>query len=92
MTQWIRYETHVGDPINTQTATLIPFAKALEIRFPGNSGGFIVNRPTSVLVAEKNGREENLSIRNVTRIAIWSIYGISALVVLLTWLFKPSRE
>lgn len=92
MSQWIRYDTHVGDPVDTRNATLIPFSKALEIRFPGMGGGFLFNRPTSVLVVDAEGREEVLPIHNVTRIAVWSIYGLAAAAILMTWLANRKRK
>ena len=42
-------------------------AKSWQVRFPGNLGGIIWNRPSSIVVRSADGEEEVLPVRDVTR-------------------------
>ncbi len=80
-------ETIAGTPIKAGEAELIPFSRAVILRFPGwRQGGVIWNRPVSVLVTGSGGQEEILRVRDVTRmgqIAILAAGFIGSLLIYL---------
>lgn len=83
MSNLIYTETHAGEPIALANARLIPFSKTLHVQIPGLWGGFIWERPASILVMHADGREEIIPIQDVTRYIVWGLLGATALV----WLF-----
>jgi hypothetical protein len=92
----IRYETRAGDPIQVAGRRIIPFSKALIVRFPGPHGGLIWNRPVSVAVQGDDGQERVIPVVDVTRMAIWGMLGgwlmVMAILGLLSRLGRGSRR
>lgn len=84
---FVQVETRAGDPIRVFGSEIIPFSRAVILRFPGISGGVIWNRPVSVLVGTDGEREEILRVRDVTRLAQVFILGAGLLGSFLIWLF-----
>jgi hypothetical protein len=81
----IQKETRLGVPIKVGKRTVMPQSQAIMIRFP--FGGFVWNRPTAVLVTEDN-QTTTIPITDPTRLALWTLTGITMLVSLLIRLFK----
>jgi hypothetical protein len=81
----IQKETRLGVPIKVGKRTVMPQSQAITIRFP--FGGFVWNRPTAVLVTEDN-QTTTIPITDPTRLALWTLTGITMLVSLLIRLFK----
>ncbi len=52
---------------------ITPQTNVFKIRLPGHHAGLIWNRPRAILVHTQDGREISLPVRDVTRIAIWSM-------------------
>jgi hypothetical protein len=77
----IRYETRAGEPIQAAGRRIIPFSKALIVRFPGLPGGLIWNRPVSVSVQGEAGQEQVIPVVDVTRLALWGMLGGSLLAM-----------
>ena len=73
LSNWISYDTRAGEPYQLGDVTLTPFARSLEIRFPGLMGGFEWSRPSSVLVQTRDGGEEIIRVHDLTRILQLSI-------------------
>jgi hypothetical protein len=88
MQNLIRYETHAGEPISIKGAKLVPFTQVLSIKIPGMLGGFLWERPVSVLVQKADGEEIILPVQDITRIVIWALSG----AVALTWLFTRNYQ
>ena len=88
----ISVEHHSGRPIRTGGVTLVPFSQALCIHLPGWTGGFVWNRPESVLVIQADGQEQVLPIQDVTRQIVWSVLGATAVVAYLLWLKDLGRK
>lgn len=72
----VKWETSPGDPVSVGELTATPMSQALSVRWP--HGGWIWNRPVSVLV-EKNGVTERVPIVDVTRAAQVALYAVSVL-------------
>jgi hypothetical protein len=86
-------ETQAGEPIISGDTKVFPFSQALTIRFPFFSGGFIWNRPASVLEVSADGREQVLVIQDVTRIAQIVLLSAGVIGSLFIWLlFRTVRN
>lgn len=72
-------ETRPGQILRVGKTRLTPFAQSLQVTLPGFPGGLIWNRPVSVLAQYPDGREEVISIPDVTRRIQFTIYGIGIL-------------
>ena len=81
----IQLKTVQGTAGHTPHHTLIPESQALVIRFP--YGGIVWQRPTAVLI-QQNNQTRRVPITDVTRIATWSILGISLLFTFLVRLLR----
>jgi hypothetical protein len=79
-------ETQAGEPIQAGEVKLVPFSQALRLQFPGLKGGFIWNRPVSVLSVTPDGQERVTAIRDITREAqiIMLGLGIIGSILILT--------
>ncbi len=88
----LQVETRAGEPIRAFGAEIIPFSRAMILRFPGNSGGVIWNRPISVLVGTGGEHEEILRVRDVTRLAQVIILSAGLLGSVLIWLLFNNRK
>jgi hypothetical protein len=92
MPDFVNWETQSGTPITYRGGKLIPFSQALRIHIPGLSGGLIWNRPVSVLAVDTKGQEQILPVQDVTRQVVWSLWGITLLMMLLgLFIRKRSR-
>lgn len=89
-------ETKAGKPVMVGGTRVIPFARVLRIQFPGVQGGFIWNRPVSVLATTPDGEEQVLPIPDVTRDAQLKILGAglvgSILIGLIFRTFYKGKE
>ncbi len=66
-------EIRTGEAIQMGDYQITPQTNVFKIRLPGYHAGLIWNRPRAVLVRMRDGREISLPVRDVTRIAIWSM-------------------
>jgi hypothetical protein len=64
----IRFSTLSSQPIAVGDLKITVRSRALQVRFPGASGGLIWNRPIAVSVYKPDGRIEHLPVRDVTRL------------------------
>lgn len=87
MSEFMNVEIQAGESVSIGEHTVTPFAQSVQIRFPG-MGGFIWNRPVSVLVQNKDGEEEVLPIIDVTRQALFGFIGLGLFTFALTWILK----
>ena len=81
-------EIRTGETRQVGDYQITPQTRVLRIRFPGYHAGLIWNRPKSVLVRTSDGQESNLPVRDVTRLAIWSMLAgglLGAILIGLTW-------
>jgi hypothetical protein len=83
--QWRRFS---GTPIVTGDVVVTPESRALIVRFP--YGGFVWNRPVSVLVEDARG-VRRIPVPDVTRYAQWSLLAISAILPLSMWLLSRKK-
>ncbi len=77
-----------GEPQRIGRLELTPMNQVLKIRFPGNHGGLIWNRPKAVVVRSDDGQEQILPVPDITRIAIWAMLAggiLGAIVMGLTF-------
>ncbi|MGE5222711.1 MAG: hypothetical protein ACM3PY_09745 [Omnitrophica WOR_2 bacterium] len=88
----VQVETRAGVPVHAFGSEIIPFSRAVIVRFPGNSGGVVWNRPVSVLVGTDGEHEEILRVRDVTRLAEVLILCSGLLGSLLIWLLFQNRK
>ena len=70
---YIQLQTTSADPVVVGDTRVTPQAQALVIRFP--FGGFVWNRPTSVLV-ERDDMTQRIPIVNVTRVVQIALLGL----------------
>ncbi len=63
----VEFETHVGEPIQVNSVTITPISRALQVRFPGRTGGIVWNRPVAVRVQAPQGPEKRLPVHDETR-------------------------
>ena len=83
MPEFIRIETHPSQSITVQGMRLLPFAKRLILKMPILNFSLVWNRPISVLVVGKDGKEQVLPVYDPTRQIVWTLYsGVVALVLL----------
>jgi hypothetical protein len=87
--EFFRWETRSGTPITVGDTILIPRSQALSVRLP--FGGFVWNRPLSVLV-ERKGQTDEIPIVDVTRIALLSITASGFVLTLLAWIWRLGRR
>ena len=83
----IQLETTAGDPIYLGKIKAIPFAKSLRVTLPGSIGGFIWNRPISLLLDRGNGEEQVVPLVDFTRVAQLTLLGAGLIGSLFIYLF-----
>jgi hypothetical protein len=83
--EMIQWQTISGPPQTFSDITIRPQSKALVVRWP--NGGYVWNQPVAI-VAEKDGISERIPINDVTRQAIWSFYGLAAVIFVLLALVR----
>mgnify|MGYP001260740435 CR=1 FL=1 len=69
MNSIIQIETQWGKPIQSNGRKIIVQSRALQINLPFLNGGFVWNRPVSVLVLSDDAPDQVLPVRDVTRLA-----------------------
>lgn len=77
MASLVTVETRAGQPVEFGGNTLVPFVKVWQLKLPGVHGGLIWNRPASVLVQDSDQQETVIPIQDVTRQALWLLFGVS---------------
>ena len=89
----IQFETKTSDPIELDGKSLVVRSRALQLRFPGSTGGVIWNRPVSVSVHTTDGHDQTLPIQDVTRLAEIAIFAVALFGALLIGLvIRNSHE
>jgi hypothetical protein len=78
----VQFKTQSGKPIQVGNRIITVRSRALQVKFPGLSGGIIWNRPTSVLVQTTDGREQILPVRDTTRMVQLFLAGLGLLSML----------
>ena len=86
--RWLEIETLSPGPIRLGTATIIPFARVVRLRAPFFSGGLTWVSPMNVVVA-RNGRFEQVAVRDVTRQVQYGLWGLT--ITLGLWLWWAGR-
>lgn len=86
MTEILDVKINAGEPVYAKDYKIIPFAQSIKITAPGITGGFIWNRPVSILVQKADGEETVIPITDVTRLAIFGLIGAALGVILSGWL------
>ena len=66
-------EVRSGETQKVGELEITPTTNLLTIQLPGNHAVLIWNRPRAVIVRSPNGEEQILPVRDVTRLAIWSM-------------------
>lgn len=61
-----RWEKISGEPVTIDNTRITPQARVLSIRFP--SGGFVWNRPVSMIV-ERGGERKTIPVPDITLIS-----------------------
>ncbi|MEM7029668.1 MAG: hypothetical protein AAF629_08890 [Chloroflexota bacterium] len=77
----IQWRVIKGKPVTMHGKTMTPQAQSITFRWP--NGGWVWNRPTSVLV-ESDGHIQHLPIVDVTRIIQLILFGLAFSLSLLT--------
>lgn len=85
MNKIITWQKQTGTAYQIDDTTIIPQSQLLQIKLP--FGGFVWHRPTGILV-ERNGRLDTIPIRDVTRIALWTLFGLTILINLFIFIGK----
>jgi hypothetical protein len=85
-------ESRAGQPIEFHGNTLVPINKVWQLKLPWLHGGLIWNRPASVVVRDSNDLETVVPIQDVTRQALWLLFGLSFASGLLTFLVNLRRR
>lgn len=88
MAEPLDVEINAGDPISADGYTLTPFAQSIKVTLPGFPGGFIWNRPVSILVENPDGNEQVIPIQDVTRQVVFGLIGVSLGIVMISWLIS----
>ncbi len=94
MTPFVTVETRTGQPVAFHGNTLVPFTRVWQLKLPGGHGGLIWNRPASVLVQAADQQETIIPVQDVTRQALWLLFGMSFASLLIAFLSKrrqPSK-
>jgi hypothetical protein len=84
----IEREIRAGSAMQVGKYQITPQTRVTTIRFPGHTGGLIWNRPKAVIVRTPEGTEKILPVRDVTRLAIWSMLAggiLGAILIGLIW-------
>jgi hypothetical protein len=90
--RFIQVENNAGKPRLAGTSVITPIARSLTIRLPGLQGGLIWNRPVSVVVTDKDGQEQVLPVRDVTRLAQLFLFGLALAGSLAFWLSQRNHR
>ncbi len=85
----IQWQTLSGEQVIVGDVTLTPQAQAFTIRW--RNGGFVWNRPVAVLV-ERRGQTERIPVVDVTRIAQFTLLGLSFIFSVITIMVSIRRR
>jgi hypothetical protein len=66
MSEFFNIEYQSQPPIQHKHTRLVPFTRSVSLRLPGQIGGFVWSKPSSLLVVYPDGREELLPIPDPT--------------------------
>jgi uncharacterized spore protein YtfJ len=88
----INVETHAGEPITLETATLIPLTRSLRLMIPGIPAGLIWNRPVAMVIRDKAGSEQVIPVRDRTRKAVLALWGAAVGSTLFSLAFIMKRR
>jgi hypothetical protein len=77
-----------GLPIQSGEMTLTPVSQALVVEFPGGMGGISWNRPVGVRVNAPGQEEQYLPVQDITRMAIWAIFGAAFGALMFAWILR----
>jgi len=77
-----------GQPVKVNDTQLRVRSQVVQLRFPVISGGLIWNRPVGVLVRTADGRDQILSIQDVTRTAMLVLAGLCFASTFLFMIYK----
>ncbi len=83
LNNWIAYQYREGMPVALDRVIMTPLSRAFIIQIPGLKGGLVWNRPAGVRLNHLDGTEEYVPIRDVTRLTIFGIAGLSLLAAIL---------
>jgi hypothetical protein len=78
----MRWLSISGEPVQVGSVTVTPVARLLAVG--GSSGGFFWRFPTHVRV-ERAGQMEQLPIVDISRIAIYALYALAAVLFIRLW-------
>jgi hypothetical protein len=92
MQKLITIETRGGEPISVKDTQLVPFHQVLQIRFPGLQGGLVWNRPVSILTVDADGQEQVVPVHDVTRQAVWTLFGVTLFTLLIGLIVKKRKR
>ena len=90
--RWITLESRAGETVQAGSRRLTPLSRLVRVQIPGWQGGLVWNRPSAVLVTEPDGEEQQLPVRDVTRLAQLLIISAGILGSWLIWLAFHSRK
>lgn len=90
--KFFQVETRSGMPLVDGEKTLTPFAQSFTIRIPGAPVRLFWNRPVSVLVQTPDGGEQVLRIRDVTRLAQWSLLLATVTFFMISFWIRPRSK
>lgn len=76
-------DTQAGRPVYTGDKKIIPLSQAVKINPPGTSAVLVWNRPVAVIVQKEGGIEHTLPVRDATKLAQVSIFGLALFSTLL---------
>lgn len=69
----IERETRTGKTKRVGDYEITPQTRVFKLQLPGKHAGLIWNRPQAINIRMPDGQEKVLPVRDVTRIAIWSM-------------------
>ena len=85
MASFITVESRAGGPVKFHGNTLVPINQVWHLKLPWAHGGLIWNRPVSVVVTDSSQQETVLPVQDVTRQAVWFLFGLSVASLLLAF-------
>ncbi len=87
--RFVELQTISGPQVTAGDVKVTPRSQTLTVRLP--FGGFVWNRPASVLV-ERNGRAEVIPIVDVTRIVQLGLLGLPLVISFVFWTRSLGRK
>jgi hypothetical protein len=81
-------ETQAGNSYSTTGLQITPFYQLIRVRFPFLPAGLVWKRPVSVLVKDAAEREEVIKIPDLTRVMVWSLWGMWIVLPMFMWFLR----